>query len=481
MQSQAPANNVIAPWARKVPLFFLVFFSGFANLAIEVISPRLFSSLFGATTVIWAIIISVTLLGISLGYYLGGQISHRRAGPALPILLIVNAAWLLATSWIIWETPTYLAQLGRTAIGLAAFVALFVPATIFGMVSPLVITLLSANQPDAQLSKTVGAVYALGTLGSVLGALTAAFYLIPWVGLSTSLRLFAVLLTLFSIYWSVRYYRIGAAAAVVICLIVPQPNYVWNDPATLLTQREGYYDTIRVYTNGNTFVSFHLGPVYESEMNLQTHEPNYEYAITMVELASQPPKQRVLVIGGAGHTISRALENRGAVVTEVEIDPIVVEVSDEYFGPLRGDVVVQDGRAYVDNYQGEGFAYILIDAFSGLYSVPPHLATLEFFESVSRILKPGGRMIYNFIGTPTGPRSNSFRAMSTTISAAFGDTRTASVLGDADQNILFIASPTEMVEASWPDAPTDGLLLTDDLNPIEIFFEQTRTGVDFRR
>src|SRR5689334_7306040 len=168
MQSPQPAENAIAPKARKAPLFLLVFFSGFANLAIEIISPRLFASLFGATTIIWAIVISVTLLGISLGYYLGGQISQRRAGQALPILLIVNAAWLLATSWIIWEAPTYVGQLGRGAIGLAAFAALFVPATIFGMVSPLVITLLSASQPAAQLSKTVGTVYALGTLGSVL-------------------------------------------------------------------------------------------------------------------------------------------------------------------------------------------------------------------------------------------------------------------------------------------------------------------------
>lgn len=481
MQSREPANNVTAPWARKAPLFLLVFFSGFANLAVEVISPRLFSSLFGATTLIWAIVISVTLLGISLGYYLGGQISHRRAGQALPILLIVNAAWLLATSWIIWEAPTYVGQLGRAAIGLTAFAALFVPATIFGMVSPLVITLLSANQPDAQLSKTVGTVYALGTIGSVLGALAAAFYLIPWVGLSTSLRLFAVLLTLFSVYWSMRYYRIGAAAAVVMCLIVPQPSYMWDDPATLLTQREGYYDTIRVYTDGSTFVRMHLGPTYESEMSLQTHEPTFDYARTMIELVSRPTNQRVLVIGGAGHTIARALETRGAVVTEVEIDPIIVEVSDEYFGPLQGDVVVQDGRAYVDTYAGQGFDYVLIDAFSGLYSVPPHLTTLEFFESVSRSLTPGGRMIYNFIGTPTGPRSNSFRAMATTISAAFGDTRTVGVLGEADQNIVFIASPAAMVDLAWPDAPTDGVLLTDDLNPIELFFEQTRIGVEFRR
>jgi spermidine synthase len=359
--------------------------------------------------------------------------------------------------------------------------ALFVPATIFGMVSPLVITLLSANQPGSHVSKIVGNVYALGTLGSVSGAVAGAFYLIPWVGLSTSLRLFAVLLTIFSIYWSVRYYRLGAAAAVAICLIVPQPNYAWSDPATLLTQREGYYDTIRVYTDGSTFVRLHLGPTYESEMSLQTYEPTFEYAKTMIELVSHPANQKVLVIGGAGHTIARALEMRGAIVTEVEIDPIVVAVSDDYFGPIRGDVVVQDGRTYIDNFAGQGFAYVLIDAFNGLYSVPPHLTTLEFFESVSRILTPEGRMLYNFIGAPSGSRSNSFRALSTTISAAFGDTRTSSLLGDAEQNVLFIASRTEMLDTAWADAPTDGVLLTDDLNPIEIFFQQARTSVEFHR
>ncbi len=62
-------------------IFLFVFFSGFASLATEIIGPRLFSSLFGYTTQIWAAIISVTLLGISVGYYLGRQSSSPKDFP----------------------------------------------------------------------------------------------------------------------------------------------------------------------------------------------------------------------------------------------------------------------------------------------------------------------------------------------------------------------------------------------------------------
>ena len=66
-------------------LYAFVFFCGFANLATEIIAPRLFSSLFGSTTIIWAIIISVTLIGISIGYYAGGRIPYERIHVIIPI------------------------------------------------------------------------------------------------------------------------------------------------------------------------------------------------------------------------------------------------------------------------------------------------------------------------------------------------------------------------------------------------------------
>ncbi len=133
-----------------------------------------------------------------------------------------------------------------------------------------------------------------------------------------------------------------------LCLIIPQPGFHWMTDLTLLEQREGYYQTIRVYTDGVSSVQMHLGPNYETVVNLSTGEPEFPYAKKMVELAGNPAGKKVLIIGGAGHSMAHGLERLGAQVTEVEIDPFVVQLSDAYFGAIQGKVVVEDGRTYVD-------------------------------------------------------------------------------------------------------------------------------------
>ena len=351
---------------------------------------------------------------------------------------------------------------------------------LFSMASPVSITLLTKHVPSEVAPRILGNVLAIGTVGSVLGALLAAFVLIPWVGLTSSLRIFSLACVLFAVYFFPNKLRILTVFAMAACLIIPQPDFHWESASgwTLLDQREGYYQTIRVYTDDETFVRMHLGPSYETELNLQTGKPNFKYARTMIDMVTDPSGKKILIVGGAGHTQARVLEDAGAQVTEVEIDPFVVSLSDEYFGPIRGEVVVQDGRAYIDRSSPEQYDYIFIDAFSGPDSVPPQLTTLEFFHSVRRALKPDGRMVYNFIGIPSGPRSASFQALSATISAAFEDVRISETFGERIQNIIFLASGNAITDMSYQKAPVKGRMLTDDLNPIDL--ARCKTALEWR-
>lgn len=203
------------PRVFMLSIYSLVFFAGFANLATEIIGPRLVASLFGSTTIIWAIIISITLVGISIGYFLGGRVPVDRVLSVLPIVLIVNAAWLLAISWFIWLLPGDFASAGYLSITVTCFASFFLPAVLFSMVSPLVITLLASIHAPERISRDVGNIYALGTLGSVVGALAAAFLLIPYVGLSTSLRLFALGAVLYAILFASPRLRLVGLAALV--------------------------------------------------------------------------------------------------------------------------------------------------------------------------------------------------------------------------------------------------------------------------
>jgi spermidine synthase len=461
----------------KVLIYSLVFFAGFANLATEIIGPRLIASLFGSTTITWAIIISVTLIGISVGYFLGGRVARERVLMFLPGILILNAIWLLAISWLIWEISVRVAGFGYLAIAGIAILAFFLPAVLFSMVSPLAISLRTAEHPAGSVTREVGNIYAVGTLGSVIGALMAAFILIPRVGLSNSLKLFAIGAVLFAILLLSPKTRLLGLAALILAILFPFPNYRWGEDfnSVLLAQREGYYQTIRVYTDNSTYVRMDLGPTFQTRMSLTDGEPLLGYAVEMVKAAGDVRGKRVLIIGGAGHTQARALEKRGASVVEVEIDPFVIQMSDRYFGTIHGQVIALDGRTYLETSPGGSFDFIFIDAFDGLASIPVQLTTREFFESVSKALKPKGRLIYNFIGIPAGARSNSFHALSATMASVFLDTRASLVAGEDLSNVILMASQARMVDVDYPQAPKDGTVLSDDLNPVEIYFEQARS------
>jgi len=257
-------------------------------------------------------------------------------------------------------------------------------------------------------------------------------------------------------------------------MFFPQPNYQWTNDLVLLKQSEGYYQTIRVYTDKQTFIRMNLGPSYETEMDLRTGEPRFEYAKKMIDLTGDVKGKNILIIGGAGHTQARALENSGAIVTEVEIDPFVVKFSDQFFGPIHGKVVIQDGRTYIKQAQADYFDYVFVDAFSAPDSVPPQLTTIEFFQEVAHAIVPNGRMFYNFIGYPSGPNSASYYALSRTMREVFLDVRASAVLQPIIQNILLVGSQKELDDNDFLESPREGALLTDDLNPIEIFLEQTK-------
>lgn len=472
-------------------LYVLVFFGGFANLATEIIGPRLFASIFGETTIIWAIIISVTLVGLSVGYVIGGRIERPQIRKVLPLILVGNALWLIAVSWLVWQVPADAAAQGLgvdTSIVLTtATSAFFIPSLLFGTISPMVITLLTEQHPPENMSRIAGNVFAMGTMGSVSGALSAALLLIPWIGLSTSLQAFALLLTGFAAYFWLPSRRPIAAGIGALCVLLPQPDFQWqNDEGLrLVEQREGYYQTVRVYTDDQTLMQMHLGPTFHSRIDLITREPLFNYAATMLRYIEDVSGKRALVVGGAGHALAHYLENRGAVVTEVEIDPIVIQLSDAHFGAIRGDVVMQDGRVFIENAAPASYDLILIDAFDGGASVPAQLTTVEFFAAVKQALTPDGLMLYNFIGTPEGERAESFRALGTTLNQTMPASGFARANMDSDttinQNLILVASPSPVSAFSLESLPSDGFLLTDDLNPIDILLERARTQFYFRR
>jgi len=163
--------------------------SGFYVMLVELLSGRLIAPSFGSSIYVWGSVIFVFMLGLAIGYLLGGIYSQRN--PSVVKLCAILMAGALST------LPTLLFG---TAIldfmfdavrdprfgSLATCLALFLVPTIFaGMVSPYAIRIIVKNKESS--GHDAGYLYFISTIGSSLGTLLTAFYLVLLAEVNTIL------------------------------------------------------------------------------------------------------------------------------------------------------------------------------------------------------------------------------------------------------------------------------------------------------
>ena len=163
-------------------LEIIIFISGSVVMILELIGSRIVAPYLGTSIFVWSALIGIILAALSLGYYLGGHFS--KTNPNIEFLsktlLFGGLAILLIT--IIREPVLRLSmELGVKAGAVVATLSLFtLPSIIMGMVSPYAIRLKTQDIKEA--GEVAGKLYALSTVGSIIGTFLAGFYLIPTFG-----------------------------------------------------------------------------------------------------------------------------------------------------------------------------------------------------------------------------------------------------------------------------------------------------------
>src|SRR5579859_7863592 len=77
-------------------LILLVFVAGACSLAVELTASRLVAPYFGTSLFVWANLIGLILLYLTIGYYVGGRLADRHPRPEILYLLTAIAALLIA-------------------------------------------------------------------------------------------------------------------------------------------------------------------------------------------------------------------------------------------------------------------------------------------------------------------------------------------------------------------------------------------------
>lgn len=184
------------------PLGLLVFVVGAASLGSEIAAARLLAPYVGASTVVWANTIGVVLAALSVGYWIGGRVADRRADLRGLCLLVLSAAVLLALVPLVSDPflRVSVAAVERISAGeflgslLGVLVLVAVPVLLLGACSPYAIRLAVSDVEDA--GRVTGRLYAISTLGSLVGTFAAALLLIPFLGTDLTWLVFAGALAL---------------------------------------------------------------------------------------------------------------------------------------------------------------------------------------------------------------------------------------------------------------------------------------------
>src|ERR1041385_6172937 len=180
--------------------YLVVFVASGCTLILEILAGRILAPFIGVSLYTWTSIIGVVLAGISLGNYLGGRIADRwpqrrtlgillAAGglASLAILPLIAIATAIPTGDLVDPSnrlggalPIDRASLLILRIVVITTLIFFPPSLILGMVSPVVIKL--ALRDLAHSGGVVGKIYALSTLGSIVGTFATGFVLVQLLG-----------------------------------------------------------------------------------------------------------------------------------------------------------------------------------------------------------------------------------------------------------------------------------------------------------
>jgi spermidine synthase len=412
-------------------LKLVVFVSGAVLMGLEITGSRILAAHFGSSIYVWGSVIAVFLTALSGGYYIGGVVADRK-----PVFVLLNALLLVAGCWLLiipfyanWLSDVVVTRrLGERLGPLLTSLLLFGgPSVLMGMVSPYAVRL--ATKSLENLGNVAGRLYALSTMGSIVGTLVTAFWLIPLFGVKTLLQILGLCLVLLSpLVLAGKHRAVGAAVTLIAFLLIgiSLKSPAVNPSRKVVLETDSAYHQISVIDDEqqatrrlqfNKFVqtSISLNPPYETRAG-------YTDSFHLAYIFKKDLK-RILMIGGGGGVGARKFitDYPDVTVDLVEIDPKVVEVSLKYFHlekDPRLNIFVEDGRNFIRTSR-RTYDLVILDAFTIGGQIPFQLTTQEFLLEIKNLLTPDGVLLSNMSGSIRGNSSQLVRAEYKTILSMF--------------------------------------------------------------
>ena len=177
-------------------LFLVLIVEGFSLMAVELSGAKLLAPFYGSSLYVWTAVLSITVFGLTLGYYSGGRLSEKHASEKLLALILAASALLVfsmpGSAPLIIQMTSQMSLI--PGICVASFLLLIPPMFCFGLVGPMVVRLMA--QKMETLGNVAGTVYFTSTLGGIIATFAFGFFCIPEFGLTFCAHITALALAI---------------------------------------------------------------------------------------------------------------------------------------------------------------------------------------------------------------------------------------------------------------------------------------------
>jgi spermidine synthase len=417
---------------RRIILDLTLLLSAACGLVVEIVAGRLIAPYVGMSLYTWTAIIAVVLAGLSAGHWIGGQLATAQASDTvmirrLSLALVFASVSSLASLGLLRmiSGPLLSSGMGDVPAVILLCTALFLlPSLFVGIVAPIV-TRLAVDQRPNDPGPVIGRMYALGTLGSIAGTLSAGYLFIAWIGSTGTIVAVAVTYAGLAVLCALYGRQRTAALIIGVTIVLLGATATWSVrhgafASTCL--RESDYFCIRVddfsVASGRPSALIVLDHLAHSINDRD--DPTLLFS-AYVHFVDEYTRRRHLdhgprsefsafFIGGGGYTLPRAwvasVPNARLVIAE--IDPLVTATARDrlWFDANHPAIAIhhRDARLLLQSLPATPtFDVVFGDAFHDI-SIPTHLVTREFHDEIARRLTPDGFYVANVVDSGIRPR-----------------------------------------------------------------------------
>jgi predicted membrane-bound spermidine synthase len=339
---------------QRVIINIAVLLGGAVLMALEVAGFRIIGRTFGSALRETTTVIAVFLVAMTAGYWLGGRIGDRR--PRLDtlalVMLIASATLLLIPQLDALLSGRISSTANLSVHAFLATAALFaIPTVALATISPIAIRLQSHDTEHS--GRVAGTISALSTIGSVIGSVVTAFFLIDWLGsINQTVLLLGIISAAVALLVTAVATRDGARSFLERCIAPCSALLVMVGCFPLLSsrtvmppgkhgtqvvfERDSAYHHVRVIDRAGGERDLYIDATLQSRLYRgDEHERGLVYPEHIhVARLLRPDTRRALFIGLGGGTITKQFVKYydDTQVDAVEIDPLIAQAAAEYFG-----------------------------------------------------------------------------------------------------------------------------------------------------